>query len=176
MVTPHATAAPTAAAVVPGLNISSAAVLSRLTAQPKFSQQLKQLPKYNEAVGLHLMLHDLVEQQVPLRAARTKVSDGQGVLLKQAVAGELKGWPLMVQVGCRASKRCSTPQARTAIRSQPYVLFVQAAVASSAEFLQVMYTAAVPGGIQQHMPHNRMRWVLFSCFALPADLQGCCSY
>jgi hypothetical protein len=110
MVAPHAaTAAPTAAAVAPGLNISSATVLSRLKAQPKFSQQLKQLPNYNETVGLHLLLHDMVGQQVPLRAARTKVSDAHGVLLKQAVAGELSGWPLMVQVRCRASKRCSTP-------------------------------------------------------------------
>jgi hypothetical protein len=109
IVTPHANPDTTAGALVPGVNISSATVLSRLTAQPKFSQQLKQLPNYSAAVGLHLLLHDMVGQQVPLRAARTKSSDAQGVLLKQAVAGEVKGWPLMVQVGCRARTRCSTP-------------------------------------------------------------------
>jgi hypothetical protein len=84
-------------------NISSAAVLARLTAQPKFSQQFKQLPNYRAAVDLHLMLHDMLGQQLPLRAAPTKVSDAQGVLLLTAAAGELKGWPLMVQVSSSSS-------------------------------------------------------------------------
>uniref|UniRef100_A0A383WEL1 Red chlorophyll catabolite reductase n=1 Tax=Tetradesmus obliquus TaxID=3088 RepID=A0A383WEL1_TETOB len=78
-------------------NISSASVLARLTAQPKFAQQFKQLPNYRAAVDLHLMLHDMLARQVPLRPAPTKVSDAQGVLLLHAAAGELKGWPLMVQ-------------------------------------------------------------------------------
>lgn len=82
-------------------NISSASVLARLTAQPKFAQQFKQLPNYRAAVDLHLMLHDMLDRQLPLRPAPTKVSDAQGVLLLQAAAGELKGWPLMVQVGCQ---------------------------------------------------------------------------
>jgi hypothetical protein len=103
-----ATSADTAA-VAPALqpNFSSAGVLARLTAQPKFVQQFKQLPNYRATVDLHLMLHDMVGQQAPLRPAPTKVSDAQGVLLLQAAAGELKGWPLMVQVGYRDSKPVS---------------------------------------------------------------------
>ncbi|KAF6260164.1 hypothetical protein COO60DRAFT_1700492 [Scenedesmus sp. NREL 46B-D3] len=85
-------------------NISSASVLTRLQAHPKFSQQFKQLPNYRAALDLHLMLHDMVGRQAPLRRAPTTVSDAQGVLLRHAVAGELKGWPLMVQPGFVYSK------------------------------------------------------------------------
>jgi hypothetical protein len=65
--------------------------MQRLTAQPLYAQLLAELPNYSAAVGLHLLLHDMVAQQVPLRAACTKASDAQDVLLKQAVAGEYTG-------------------------------------------------------------------------------------
>jgi hypothetical protein len=88
-------------------SISSDVVLQRLAAQPQYAELLAELPNYRAAVDLHLLLHDMVGQQVPLRAAPTKVSDAQGVLLKQAVAGEYTGWPSMVQVRGRQHPRLS---------------------------------------------------------------------
>jgi hypothetical protein len=89
--------------------------MQRLTAQPLYAQLLAELPNYNAAVDLHLLLHDMVGQQVSLRAAQTKASDAQGVLLKHAVAGEYTGWPTMVQVGCRGPRSSSSVGGRALI-------------------------------------------------------------
>lgn len=81
-----------------GRGVPSTTLLDSLKADKEFAQHLTAQQSFDTVLDMHMTLHDLVNQAVPLKLAPTQVSNDQGVLLHRSTgAGPLKQGTLRVQ-------------------------------------------------------------------------------